>query len=83
MVISTYGKQQLALQIARSGTIPQYIAIGSGSGAQLPALGSLIAEVGDREIYTTRDQSTSQQMKLTLSKSSVAMSGVFLREYGV
>lgn len=83
MVASNYAKEQLALQMARSGTIPQFIAIGSGSGAAVAALGSLVAEVGTRAIYLSRDTSTSKIVKFTFAKSSVAMSGVNLREFGV
>ena len=46
MVISDYGISGTALLYAGSAAIPQYLAIGSGSGADVVTLGSLIAEVG-------------------------------------
>jgi hypothetical protein len=83
MVVTNYAKENLALQLARSGTIPQFLAIGSGSGAAVAGLGSLVAEVGSRIFFTNRDISTSKKVTYSYSKSSVAMSGVFLREYGI
>ena len=83
MVATNYAKEQLALQMASSGTIPLYLGIGSGSGAVVPGLGSLVAEVGSRALYITRDQSTSKQMKFTFTKSSTIMSGLDLTEFGI
>jgi len=83
MVTTNYGKENLALQLARSGTIPQYLAIGSGSGAVVPGLGSLVAEATTRTFYNGRDTSTSKKVTYTFSKSSVAMSGINLTEFGI
>lgn len=69
--------------MARSGTIPQFLAIGSGSGAVVTALGSLAAEVGSRALYNGRDIGTSKKVTFTFSKSSVSMSGVNLTEFGI
>lgn len=83
MGVKEYGRQQTALQWARSGTIPQFLAIGSGSGTTIATLGSLYAEVSDRTLFNNRDQGTAKQMKYSFSKSSTAMSGIFLREFGI
>lgn len=84
MVFTNYGRSGATLMMAGSVNVPQFIAIGSGSGANLAALGSLIAEVlGSRVGFTTRDISALQQTIFTFDLNSVQMSGVFLKEFGV
>jgi hypothetical protein len=84
MVISNYGKSGNTLQWCGSSLPPRYAAIGSGSGADVASLGSLVAEVlAQRTDFTSRDISTSQQMDFTFDFSSVTMSGINLREFGI
>jgi len=84
MSITNYGKQEFNLLLSSSGVIPQYCAIGSGSGADLSTLSGLVAEVGaTRTAYTTRDTGTVQQTSWIYDFNSVTMSGITLREFGV
>ena len=84
MVISNFGKSGLALLMSPSGTIPRYCAIGSGSGAELNTLGSLIAEVlAQRTDFTSRDIGTARLVNWIFDFSSTVMSGITLREFGI
>ena len=84
MVISLFGKSGLALLMSPSGTIPRYMSIGSGSGAEVNTLGSLIAEVfAQRTDFTSRDIGTAREVNWIFDFSSTTMSGVQLREFGV
>jgi len=67
-----------------SGTIPTFLAIGSGSGTELITLGSLLAEVlAARTVFTTRDIATANETGWIFDNNSVTMSGVDLREFGI
>lgn len=84
MTATDYGKSGLVLQLTGSSEPARFCAIGSGSGAELVSLGSLIAEVlTDRKDFTTRDIGTTKKISFTYDFSSVQMSGTFLREFGV
>ena len=74
----------LALLMAGSGAVPRYCAIGSGSGAEVVTLGSLIAEVLSARVdYTSRSIATAKQVNWVYDFGSTVMSGTNLREFGV
>jgi hypothetical protein len=82
-MITNYAVSGLALLMSASGGLPRFCAIGSGSGAEVATLGSLIAEVGSRKDYTTKDVTTVGQVTWTFDYSSVELSGLTVREFGV
>ena len=84
MVTTEFGLSGNALLWAGSGNIPRFTAIGSGSGAEVASLGSLVAEVlATRVDFTARDISTAKQVSYTHDYGSTTMSGIFLREFGI
>lgn len=84
MVVTDFGKSGNALLWAGSGLIPRFSAIGSGSGAELASLGSLVAEVqATRRDFTSRDITVSKQVSWTFDYGSTTMSGVNLSEFGI
>jgi len=84
MTVSEFGRSGLALLMTPSGTIPRFCAIGSGSGANVASLGSLIAEVlAQRVDFSTRDISVSKNVTWVYDFNSVTMSGIFFREFGM
>ena|SRR3990167_8077437 len=88
MVVTDYGKSGLALRIVSSGAPPDFLALGSGSGIFTTIIGSLYGEVkfavagSDRVSFTTRDIATQKEVTWTWDKSSTAMSGIVLSEFG-
>jgi hypothetical protein len=84
MGLNDYAKAQTALAWVGSLTeFPQYAALGSGSGAYVSTQSGLIAQVGSRVIWSTRDISTTQQVAFQFDFSAITMSGLTLREFGV
>ena len=84
MVATNFGKSGLNLLMSGSIDIPRYSAIGSGSGANVPTLGSLIAETqSNRFSFSFRDITTNQQTTWTFDYGSNTMSGTNLREIGL
>lgn len=84
MVVTNFGRSGNTLLWCGSAEVPRYAAIGSGSGADVASLGSLIAEVGTTRLdYTSRDITTTQEMSWTFDFSSTTMSGVNLTEFGI
>lgn len=84
MVITNFAKSGLALLMAGSADKPRFLAIGSGSGAELIQLGSLIAEVfGARRDFTTREIDIPNRVTWLYDFSSVTMSGLTLTEFGI
>lgn len=83
MVATNYAKEQSALNLAGSGTTPQFLRVGTGSAAVNPNLGSLVTDAGSAVLYITRDISTARKVKYTAAKSSVAMSGLSMTEFGM
>jgi len=84
MPFSNYGKSGAALLMVGSATIPQYCAIGSGSGAAVATLGSLVAEVlSARKIWSSRDISTANQVAFQFDYGASEISGVTLTEFGI
>ena len=84
MGITDYGKTQLTYAIVGSLTqFPQYAALGSGSGAFVSTQSGLVAQVGSRVIWSTRDISTIQQVSYQFDFGASSMSGLTLREFGI
>jgi hypothetical protein len=84
MVISNYGRSGLNLLMAGSADVPQYLAIGTGSGAEVATLGSLITEAGaNRTGFTSRDISVANKTTWQFDINSVNMSGITLTEFGI
>ena len=84
MVVSNFGKSGNALLWVGSGNVPRYAAIGSGSGADIATLGSLIAETqSTRRDFTSRDITVANEVNYTYDYGSTTMSGTFLREFGI
>lgn len=81
MVMTNVGKSGTAL-LWVAGTIPDFIAIGSGSGAVAVTNTDLVAEVGGAG-FTSTDVTTVQEVKWIADINSVDMSGVGLKEFGV
>ena len=73
-----------ALLLAGSALKPRFCAIGSGSGAEVATLGSLVAEVlTERLDHTSADISATNEVGWTFDYNSVTMSGVGLTEFGI
>jgi hypothetical protein len=85
MGMTTFGRSGLALRIIGSSSSPDFLALGSGSGTYVSTTAKLYGEVfsNNRQFYSTRDITTQNEVTWTWDKSSVAMSGINLREYGV
>ena len=79
--------------IGRSGTqrfwlgattdVPDFCEIGIGSGAVLVGNTALITATGARAAITTTDSGTTQILEHTFDFSSIFLSGVLLREFGL
>lgn len=83
MTILNYTKQQIALMLGGSSTIiPNYMMIGSGSGAVVISQNALIGPI-DRQAVTGSDVSTIYRIKWTGDWNSVELSGIQLREFGM
>lgn len=83
MTILNETKRRMALILgSQSQELPSYFAIGSGSGATVATMTTLIAEV-DRQVPTSIDTSTVYQIKFTGDWNSVELSGIQLKEYGI
>jgi len=83
MTVTNGGLANVALLLAGSGTIPAYMSIGSGSGTQLIGLSALYAEIGSRKSFSDRDILTANQITWQADWTSVEMSGLSLREFGL
>jgi len=84
MVSTETGKSGLALlSCGVTNLYPKYCGIGSGSGAVLNTNIALIAEVGSRTDYTTRDVSIQKEVTWVHDFSAVSMSGINLKEFGI
>jgi hypothetical protein len=83
MVILNWAKKQVGLFIAGSQLeYPQFFMIGSGSGTTLTTQTSLINPT-DRQAVTSSNGSTAYKVKWTGDWSSVEISGLNLREFGM
>jgi len=83
MVFTNVGKSGLALAIGSYSTNrPQYMAIGSGSGAVAITNIALIHETNRTE-PTITDVSTIYEVAYTADWNSVVMSGTTLKEFGM
>ena len=85
MVLTNVAKNKLALLMAygSGASFPKYCAIGDGSGTALATNGSLFGESGTRADYTSIDVSTPNVVEWVYDFSSVVMSGLNLREFGI
>ena len=83
MVVTNDGKSGLCLAFIGSMVIPRYCGIGSGSGTVTVNDSSLVAEVGSRVDFTTRDASIVKQVEWTFDFGAKTMSGINLREFGL
>jgi hypothetical protein len=79
-----YAKAQTALAWVGSLTaFPQYAGIGNGSGTFLTTQSGLIAQVGSRVLWTTRDTSVVNAVSFQFDFSASSMSGITMREFGI
>ena len=78
----TTGKSSTAFLWTGSYQIPNGIEIGSGSGAKIAGTSGLVAPLLF-SAFTSTDTSTSRYVTFSSDFSSVSMSGITLREFGV
>jgi hypothetical protein len=71
------------LLLVGSGSFPQYAVLGNGSETFNPAVGSIIAEIGSRSIWFTRDITTVGEVNFEFQYNSIQMSGITLKEFGL
>ncbi len=84
MVFTDIGKSGTALLIGSlSNNRPQFMAIGSGSGAIAVTDVTLVAESGPRKGPTSVDMTTIKKATFTVDYNSVDMSGLKLTEFGM
>ncbi len=84
MVFTDIGKSGTVLAIGSFATNrPQFLAVGSGSGAVAVGDIALVAESGVRKAPTSLDFSTSQKVTFTVDYNSVDISGLVLTEFGM
>jgi len=82
MVATTLGKSGTARLWSADGTRPTICVIGSGSGAVAITNIKLIHQVGS-STFTTTDLAVQKEVVFTTDFSSVFMSGINLREFGL
>jgi hypothetical protein len=82
MTITNTGKDYISKIIAGSGTIPNYCAVGSGSGTATASSSGLLSEF-DRNTITSIDYTTTRKITYSTDFSSVEMSGLNLREISI
>ena len=83
MTMCDYGKQQIAIRIGSNISVPAAVAIGTGSGTELASRIALISESTRAAFSDTDFDSTPRKISFTSDFTSVAMSGIQLREFGV
>lgn len=84
MVFTDIGKSGVALAIGSfASNRPQFLALGSGSGATLVTDVKLVSESGTRIGPTTIDNSTQKEVSYTIDYDSLKMSGLGLTEFGM
>jgi len=67
-----------------SGTPPQWLGIGSGSGTELATCSGLYSEYSAQRVkYTARDPATQKQVGWTYDKGATSMSGLTLTNFGM
>ncbi len=77
------GKSGLALLLSLSGVRPQYMAIGSGSGAFNSSQTGLVYDLNNRMAFTNTDISVVKDVTFTGDWGATTMSGLPLREFAV
>ncbi|MHA1868741.1 MAG: hypothetical protein ACTSXD_11915 [Candidatus Heimdallarchaeaceae archaeon] len=84
MVFTNIGKSGVAICVGSyASNRPQYLAIGSGSGAVAVTNVTLVAESGTRKAPTSVDLSTPKEITYTVDYNSLEMSGTVLTEFGM
>ena len=84
MVFTTIGKSGTALAIGTfASNRPQFLALGSGSGANAVGNVKLVAESGVRKIPTTTDITTANEINYIGDWNSLEMSGLIFTEFGM
>ena len=84
MVFTDVGRSGVALAIGSFSTNrPQFLGLGSGSGAVLVGNALLIAESGTRVTPTTTDTTTVREVSYIIDYNSFVMSGLGLTEFGM
>jgi hypothetical protein len=81
-MITNIGRSGLALAFCGSMTIPTMMDIGTGSAAMSVTRSGLVTPAATA-FYTTRDMSTSTEANWTYDFSSVTMSGLAFKEFGL
>jgi len=82
MVFTTMGKSGVALiAFTGSGTVPEWLALGSGSGTVAVTQTGLVHE-DVRSHYDSRTATTVSKVTWVTDFDSVTMSGIILREFG-
>ena len=84
MVITTYGKEQIAIRIGSNITAPAYISIGSGSQTTSLNVTGLKYE-HDRNALTggSMDYTSPRRVRMIANWSSTELSGLNFSEFGV
>ena len=83
MVFVNVGRSGTAMLLAGFGAVPNWIGIGSGSGAVNVNNTVLIAHTDRNAITGSADTSTVQKTSYTADFTSVEISGTNLREFGL
>lgn len=84
MVFTNIGKSGLIVTIGQSSsTRPQYMAIGSGSGTVAVANTTLVHEVNRTTLTSGSVDVSNYEIEYVADWSSVTMSGIDLREFGM
>ena len=82
MVFLDDGRSGLALAFNNTMDIPNFCAIGSGSGTVTVSTSGLVHQVGSNTFSST-DVTTVKQFTMTADFGATAMSGIDLREFGI
>jgi len=84
MVFTEVGKSGVALSVGSFATNrPQYLGLGSGSGAVANTNVVLISESGTRNTPTSVSMTTQKEITYTIDYNSLVMSGLSLTEFGM
>ena len=81
-MMTNYGKSGLALALAGSMTLPTMGDVGTGSAA-IAVTRSGLATPAATTYFTTRDIGTQKQVTYTFDYSSITLSGLLVKEFGI
>lgn len=82
MVFTESGKSGLALMLAGSGSKPQFLGIGSGSGTA-SSTDKYLKQIYTKRVYDSGDIGTQKEISWTFNFDSIDMNGRTLREFGI